>query len=74
MKFLSGKTNINFMSRSKLALVFSTVLIIASITSLAVKGLNFGLDFTGGTLIEVGYPSAPEIADVRENLESAGFD
>jgi len=74
MRFLSGKTNIDFMSRSKIALVFSAVLIIASITSLAVKGLNFGLDFTGGTLIEVGYPSAPEISDVRENLESAGFD
>jgi len=74
MKFLSGKTNIDFMSRSKIALVFSIILIVASITSLAVKGLNFGLDFTGGTLIEVGYPSAPEISDVRQNLENAGFD
>ncbi len=74
MRFLGGKTNIDFMGRSKLALVFSFVLIVASITSLAVKGLNFGLDFTGGTLIEVGYPSAPEISDVRKNLEAAGFD
>jgi len=74
MRFLSGKTNFDFMSRSKLALIFSFVLIIASITSLAVRGLNFGLDFTGGTLIEVGYPSAPEISDVRENLQNAGFD
>ncbi len=73
MKFLSGKTNIDFMSRRNIALVFSSVLILASITSLAVKGLNFGLDFTGGTLIEVGYPSAPEISDVRKNLEAAGF-
>ncbi len=74
MKFFSGKTNIDFMSRSKLALIFSSVLIIASITSLAVRGLNFGLDFTGGTLIEVGYSTAPEISDVRANLEKAGFD
>ena len=73
MKFLSGKTNIDFMSRSKIALVFSVVLIVASITSLAVKGLNFGLDFTGGTLIEVGYPSAPEITEVRANLEKRRF-
>ena len=74
MKFLSGKTNIDFMGRSKVALIFSIVLIVGSITSLAVNGLNFGLDFTGGTLIEVGYPSAPEISDVRDNLENAGFD
>ena len=74
MRFLSGKTNFNFMGQRRIALIFSSILIIASITSLAVKGLNFGLDFTGGTLIEVGYPSAPEISDVRANLESAGFD
>jgi len=74
MRFLSGKTNFNFMSQRRIALIFSSILIIASIVSLAVKGLNFGLDFTGGTLIEVGYPSAPEISDVRKNLESAGFD
>jgi preprotein translocase subunit SecF len=74
MKFLSGKTNFDFMSRRNIALIFSSILLIASITSLTMKGLNFGLDFTGGTLIEVGYPSAPEISDVRENLESAGFD
>ena len=62
------------MSQRKIALVFSTVLIIISITSLAVRGLNFGLDFTGGTLIEVGYPSAPDTTEVRENLTNAGFE
>jgi preprotein translocase subunit SecF len=62
------------MSRRKIALIFSTIMIIASITSLAVRGLNFGLDFTGGTLIEVAYPSAPDTAVVREQLASAGFD
>ena len=74
MKFLNRKTNIDFMSRSSVALIFSAILIIASITSLAVRGLNFGLDFTGGTLIEVGYPSAPDTTEVRENLANAGFD
>jgi len=74
MKFLNRKTNIDFMSQRKVALVFSVVLIIASIASLAVRGLNFGLDFTGGTLIEVGYPSAPDTTEVRENLANAGFD
>ena len=74
MKFLNRKTNIDFMSQRKIALVFSAVLIIVSIASLAVRGLNFGLDFTGGTLIEVGYPSAPDTTEVRENLANAGFD
>jgi len=74
MKFLNRKTNIDFMSQRKIALIVSAVLIVVSITSLSMRGLNFGLDFTGGTLIEVGYPSAPEISDVRENLADAGLD
>ena len=74
MKFLNRKTNIDFMSRRNIALVFSSILIVISIASLTIRGLNFGLDFTGGTLIEVGYPSAPDTNDVRENLASAGFD
>ena len=74
MKFLNRKTNIDFMSRRNIALIFSAVLIVISIASLAMRGLNFGLDFTGGTLIEVGYPSAPDTNEVRENLASAGFD
>ena len=74
MKLLNRKTNIDFMSRRNIALIISTVLIVISIASLALRGLNFGLDFTGGTLIEVGYPSAPDTNEVRENLASAGFD
>jgi preprotein translocase subunit SecF len=62
------------MSRRNFALIFSIVMIVASITSLAVRGLNFGLDFTGGTLIEVGFTTAPDTAEVRENLLNAGFD
>jgi len=74
MKFLNRKTNIDFMSKSRIALIFSSILIVASITSLATRGLNFGLDFTGGTLIEVGYASAPDTTQVREQLSNAGFD
>lgn len=74
MKFLNRKTNIDFMSRRNIALVFSAVMITVSIASLTIRGLNFGLDFTGGTLIEVGYPSAPDTNEVRENLANAGFD
>jgi len=73
MNILNGNTNINFMSRRRIAMIFSVILIIASIVSLSTRGLNFGLDFTGGTLIEVGYQSAPDMSNVRGQLEDAGF-
>jgi preprotein translocase subunit SecF len=72
MRFLKKKTSIDFMRLGNAAVVFSSLLILASIASLVFRGLNFGLDFTGGTLIEVSYPSPPRIADVRENLASSG--
>lgn len=74
MRFLNKKTNIDFMGKRKIAFVFSLVMIALSITSLVTRDLNFGLDFTGGTLIEVSYPVAPEISDVRSNLSEAGMD
>jgi len=74
MKILNHKTSIDFMSRRNAALAFSVVMIVISIISLSTRGLNFGLDFTGGTLIEVGYPSAPDTSEVRDQLAAAGFD
>ncbi|MDX1626062.1 MAG: protein translocase subunit SecF [Wenzhouxiangellaceae bacterium] len=74
MDIIRSDTTIDFMARRKLALVFSAVLILISIGSLATRGLNFGLDFTGGTLIEVTYPAAPELADVRGALQEAGYE
>jgi preprotein translocase subunit SecF len=73
MKFLNKKTNIDFMGKRKIAFVLSGTLIILSIAILVFKDLNFGLDFTGGTLIEVSYATAPEISDVRENLANSGM-
>jgi len=74
MRILNRKTQIDFMSRRKLAFALSAVLMVLSVVSLATRGLNFGLDFTGGMLIEVSYPSAPRISDVRANLENAGLE
>ncbi len=74
MRILSRKSHIDFMSHRKMAFVLSAILMALSIGSLATRGLNFGLDFTGGMLIEVSYPSAPLISDVRANLSSAGLD
>jgi preprotein translocase subunit SecF len=73
MKLLKKRTNIDFMGKRRLWFVISAIFIALSILSLATRGLNFGLDFTGGMLIEVAYPSAPKMADVREHLESAGL-
>jgi preprotein translocase subunit SecF len=74
MRFLNRKTNIDFMGKRKIAFVFSLILMIASIATLSTMKLNFGLDFTGGTLIEVAYPDAPDTNVVRDNLEQAGLD
>jgi len=74
MRFLNRKTNIDFVGKRKIAFVVSLLLIVLSITMLATRGLNFGLDFTGGTLIEVGFPSAPDINEVRDNLKNRGLD
>ena len=74
MQILSGKTNFDFMGRAGIALVLSAVLMVVSIGSLVTKGLNFGLDFTGGTLIEVNFPDAADIEQVRTNLENAGIE
>ena len=74
MRFLNRKTNIDFMGKRNIALILSVIAIIAAIAILPIRGLNFGLDFTGGTLIEVSYPTAPTIAEVRANLSSEGLD
>jgi preprotein translocase subunit SecF len=74
MQLFKGKLNINFMGKRRLAMVFSGILLVISITSLITRGLNFGIDFTGGTLIEVGYPQAVELEPIRATLADTGFD
>ena len=65
--------NFDFMRWRLAASVGSGVAILVSVVALAFGGLNFGLDFTGGTLVEVGYPRAVAANDVRVQLEDAGF-
>lgn len=74
MEILKRQTNIDFVGQRRPAMIFSAVLLAVALVSLAVRGLNFGIDFTGGTLIEVGYPEGVELANVRETLSEAGFD
>jgi preprotein translocase subunit SecF len=73
MQILRLKETVAFMSYRKIAMVFSAILMIASITSLAVNKLNFGLDFTGGTLIEVGFQEAADLEKLRGVMNSNGF-
>ncbi|KJG12503.1 preprotein translocase subunit SecF [Photobacterium iliopiscarium] len=63
----------DFMRWSKLAFIFSLMMIIASITTISTKGLNWGLDFTGGTLIEVSFKNPADLPLIRESLAESGF-
>ncbi len=73
MQILKDGTKIDFMGKRKIALIFSSVLLLVAIGTLFVQKLNFGIDFTGGTLIEVGYSEAVELQPVRNVLEESGF-
>jgi preprotein translocase subunit SecF len=73
MQLLSGNTNINFMGKGKLALSLSVLVLAGCVVSLLIRGMNLGLDFTGGSIIEVSYPASVEIPLVRDTLQKAGF-
>lgn len=74
MQILKADKNINYLGARRITVSISVVLILISIVSLATRGLNFGLDFTGGTLIEVVYPVPVERADVEQQLIDAGIE
>jgi preprotein translocase subunit SecF len=75
MKIISKTTKIDFLSkpRRRIALAISAILVVASFVSLATRGLEFGIDFTGGILLEVGYPQAADLEKIRGNLSAEGF-
>ncbi len=73
MQILQLKETVAFMSYRKVALIFSALLMIASVISLATNKLNFGLDFTGGTLIEVGFEQPADLKLLRKVMDENGF-
>lgn len=64
---------INFMGQRKIAAILSLLLILGSLATLATRGLNFGLDFTGGTLVELGYSQVEPLSDIRSAISQAGY-
>tara|TARA_B100001146_G_scaffold113869_1_gene100349 strand:+ start:954 stop:1958 length:1005 start_codon:yes stop_codon:yes gene_type:complete len=74
MEFLKRDTQFDFLGKRRLAGMISLALIAVGIASLLVRGLNFGIDFTGGTLVEVSYKDSVTVERVREQLKSAQFD
>jgi preprotein translocase subunit SecF len=67
-------TTINFIGNRHIALIFSGLLSLISIVSLATQGLRMGIDFTGGTLIEVGYQQTADLNQLRQRLDTDGFE
>ncbi|MES9816077.1 MAG: protein translocase subunit SecF [Candidatus Thiodiazotropha sp.] len=73
MQILNKEARYDLMGKRNLALVLSGILLLISLGAIIVRGLNLGIDFTGGTLVEVGYPQAVELPVVREALAKDGF-
>lgn len=73
MLFFKRTPNFDFIGKRNIAMILSGVLLIISIYSLITSGLNLGLDFRGGILVEVGYPKAVEVETVRKQLADNGF-
>jgi preprotein translocase subunit SecF len=73
MKQIIAKYNFDFMGRRKLAVMLSVIMLVVSVGSLIARGLNFGIDFTGGVLVEVGYDGVADLPGIRSSLASGGF-
>ena len=75
MRLIRKKTKIDFLGpkRRKIALSISALLVVVSLVSLGTRGLDFGIDFTGGILLEVGYEQPADLEKIRNNLSDAGF-
>ncbi len=73
MEFFNPDSNVDFMGARRWSALFSVVIMLGSIMALSIYGLKWGLDFTGGTQIEISYPNAADLVSIRADLSKAGF-
>ncbi len=73
MEFFHKKTSYPFMATRKRWYMVSAALIVGSLLALGIRGINFGIDFTGGVVLELGFPQAADLEKVRDSLEKAGY-
>jgi preprotein translocase subunit SecF len=73
MEFFKSNTRINFMGLRKWAALFSAIIVLASVVSLFMNGLNWGLEFTGGTEVHLSFQQAADLTQIRADLGKAGF-
>lgn len=73
MEFFKHNTQIDFMAQRKWAAILSLILFVMSIAALCVNGLTWGLDFTGGTQIQLSFKESANIPDIQQKLMNAGF-
>lgn len=73
MEFFSHRTHIDFMAQRRWAALLSFILFALSILSIAVNGLNMGLDFTGGSQLQFSFPHGVDAGEIRDTIEKKGF-
>jgi len=73
MEFFKTTPTIDFLGKRRYTYVISTILMVGSFLLVGLKGLNLGIDFTGGVVIEVNYPDVPDQDRAREALAQAGY-
>ena len=74
MEIFNHNSNINFLGMRKFSVAIAALLMLASIALIAVKGLNYGLDFTGGVSLVINFDKPVEVGEVREALEKGGME
>jgi preprotein translocase subunit SecF len=73
MEFFKQNTKINFMAQRKWAALLSIILFLLSTSALIMHGLTWGLDFTGGMQMQLNFPQAPDLNQIRDQLQTAGY-
>jgi preprotein translocase subunit SecF len=73
MEVFNPNSNINFLGLRRISITISAILVVIALAAIFVRGLNYGLDFTGGVLVEAEYTDPVEVSDVRVALADSGF-